>query len=481
MYRMYFDKNVFSYLRSNSKYSELANKLLRKKESLLFMFSQAHIEDIKQDKSNYKYIDLDYIEKYTNSFYMFFNPLTQSINIRIATPQEVYDSSLENSTSTNLSNGVDLESLLKLKDLPMFKEYAILFDSIQILLEKNANRPESYKIDNIPANTTLEMQKYLDTFGLENKEYTWDEWEKLSKEMTDILQNQEGLYKLGRRLGIEELGINKFDISIEDINFDEKLKETKVGKSFSDFFDEMMKYFKDVPLFNNFYLEYIMKYAMLNVLGIDKEKSKNLKFHNVMTDSQHSYYGIFSDYFVTCDKGLLMKSKFFYNFLGLNTKVLSLEEFQNEFSFLEETFNDIGTFYNILQYDIENGLVINHQPSILDDQQLFKIKLSHRYFSYFNYLEISSKHKTNSFILVNDRTGIDDFITYKEIENVVNQIVKLFGTDDNGQSNYNSNDEKSIKENNWDGRIWTHLHSIFKICYLSDLNKLVMVIIQDKD
>lgn len=472
--RIYFDKNVYSNLKTNAKYLELTNKLLNAKDSTIFLFSDAHIDDLMRDNSEHKFSDLDFIERFTDDNYIHINNFNTGCSITYQTPKVVFNRKQFDSNTTGLK--LSLDTILLLKKIPKFKELSILFKTIEELKKVIDEAPNKYSIDFIPESPSSEMQEYINKLGIENKEYDKDEWVKLSNEISDKIQNDEGLFKMGRRLGIKELGLKNINISIKDINFDEMLRESKLGKSFTEAVNIALEPLRNLPLFDNFFAEYTFSYMMMNILGIDEEKNKKAKFRNTQTDSHHSFYGMFSDYFVSSDKGLITKTKVLYNLYGIRTRVLFLDEFIEEFSFLDDNFIDFSSFIQTLRYNIKNSPIVQHKSSLQSEIKSQQQILPNKYFSYFNTLESHFLPESETFIFYNQRNGINDFLMVKEFKSVVNKVHKLLGTDLSGIGEFDDSDLQELRQNEWSGRAWSIGDSSISLKYLQEQNRLILTL-----
>lgn len=84
--------------------------------------------------------------------------------------------------------------------------------------------------------------------------------------------------------------------------------------------------------------KFIAIYNMLDMLSEISEKKSKLKYRNMFIDAMHSFYSIASDYLVTNDNKLMLKSKELHKIINNNedlkinkihTSVISLDEFIN--------------------------------------------------------------------------------------------------------------------------------------------------------
>lgn len=72
MERIYFDKQIFSHLfkQENPVYQNLLIQLLADKHHFLFCYSHAHLLDLKNDKTDIKYKELEFIEQLVGDNYL---------------------------------------------------------------------------------------------------------------------------------------------------------------------------------------------------------------------------------------------------------------------------------------------------------------------------------------------------------------------------------------------------------------------------
>lgn len=202
---------------------------------------------------------------------------------------------------------------------------------------------------------------------------------------------------------------------------------------------------------------FITAFQSLNILGIDKENNKKAKFANTLNDAQHSYYAAHCDVLVSDDAGFLLKSKVVFNLLGIETKVLHVEEFASQIGYFAG-FSDttINGYLKLLQSDLSNGLIINTKPSFKYQRTYTTIKPSQRHFAYFNVFDSIKDYEAGNFVVFyQDVKNYSKFVSYKEFEGVTNKVAEIFGFDDNLRRFYTEVDTKEISNGDWLGRVWT--------------------------
>src|SRR5882672_9869332 len=87
MTTVYLDSCVFQDLKEE-KNKELLKKILAAKSHVLFVFSEAHLYDLDQDKTDHKYADTDFIETIAGPNCYYFTDRTE---FDYRTPREYYD------------------------------------------------------------------------------------------------------------------------------------------------------------------------------------------------------------------------------------------------------------------------------------------------------------------------------------------------------------------------------------------------------
>ncbi len=477
MERIYFDSQIFRYLKDGEKYAEYFNKIYQSKKSCLFLYSQAHINDLKRDKSEKKYTDLEFMGQLVDDNFLFINPLERNCNIVNASPCDVFDKETVSEENTSIPiQDFDLSIIKVLKDLPMMKDYSIIFESLETLnsINETIDTNKTVSIPEFDSELTDDMHHLLESLGVEQKEYSWEEWKDLSNSMGEVFQNNDSIYRLNRKLLKEYIGVDEFKISISEGDFNEKLKQSKLGQTFINLVDSMTDLIKIIPLFDNFFMRYFFSYMILNILGVDNEKNKKSKFKNTENDAHHSYYGMFADYVVSDDIPFLNKTKFLYNFYGIKTKVLTFSEYITEFAFLDPEIINLGSFFEMLKFYIKNSLLIAQAENLLKEPA-YKFILQYKMFSYFNQMEIHEYNNKTVFCFYKHRQNVSDFISFKEIKSVVNQLFNLLDIDNNFKAEFQKEEIPQFNDE-WGGRTWTHDNSEYQLRYIKEQNKFIFVI-----
>jgi hypothetical protein len=118
MERIYFDKQIFSYLfkSDNPVYQKFLQDLLNNKEDFLFCYSHGHLLDLKNDKTDIKYRELDFIESLVGDNYLSYHALDKRTSCYLAKPNEAFKDIVveeESFSFSNLFEDIDLSYATK--------------------------------------------------------------------------------------------------------------------------------------------------------------------------------------------------------------------------------------------------------------------------------------------------------------------------------------------------------------------------------
>ncbi len=439
--RVYFDSNIFRYLKSkDGKYLETYNRLLSYKDRIIYYFSYAHLSDLKQDKTEMKFDDLNFMETLVDKNYLNIRSEEDFVNVVVANPLEAFNSLDDVSVSELfkevLSDDYDEFPELKkiLKDL---FETSIEDFGIRGLDQVNDfENPLKGIFPKLDKNTTL-----LD--------FVLKMWEGLDK-----FNKDSSVWRNLRQYSIENLNLNSFDIDINDVDFDEKLKSTSLQKSFIEFVEDTFKNNESLNKQRR-YNFFTTAYTCLNMLGLDKEKNKKVVFSSFQNDAQHAFYGAHCEYLISDDIQLLTKAKSLYKLFDIETKVLSLDEFIEKLDFIDNNEDtELITFIEKVG-NVFNDSVLLKTDNFGKTKKQHYFKLNSRLFGYFNNMILVTEQNKNSFLgYYKEIKNYSDFISYKEIEIVINNVVSLFGKDVSNKEYFNEVDKAEIIEGNWNGRTW---------------------------
>lgn len=448
MERIYFDKQIFSHLFKGEKplYQNFLKDLIDNKDRFLFCYSHGHLLDLKNDKTDIKYKELDFMESLVGDNYLSYHALDKRTSCYLAKPNEAF-------------KDVDVE------DEPF--SFSSIFEDLDL---SYATQEQAKQLKN--ATDILKNQK-LDFGFLQNQEIPKElndtigkflpvglnpmsiiEWTEHFMGMLKTMEDDKTAYKGLRNVVDKNINNGKFTVEYESIDFNDDLKNSVLQKTFIEFVNNNLNPNGDKTITD--YDFYIQAYFTLDLLGISKEPSKNVKFKNVMNDGYHSYYGAFCNYVISDDQGFLKKTKVLYKLLGINSNVYHIEEFIRYFSILKNSLEkDSDTFSKLLVNDIKNGLVLENKNSLKYNRQTTTIKPFHTYLGYFNRIESINEDNQNFILLRRKTKNYSYFSFYREYEGIINNAFKLFGYDKNLKGKFIWETE-IIEINNgvWEGRFW---------------------------
>ncbi|MBN8837685.1 MAG: hypothetical protein J0I09_10515 [Sphingobacteriia bacterium] len=470
MERIYFDKQIFSYLFKGTDpvYQKFLNDLYSNKKNFLYCYSHGHLLDLKNDPSDIKYKELEFIETLVGDNYLSYHAANKTTSAYLAKPLEAFkDVEIEEEpfSLTNLFDNIDLSLTTPEENekIALAKD-ALLNHKLDFgFLQSEVIAGEQNKI----------LSKVL-PFG--NSSMTLVEWSEHLMDFLKLMQEDKSVYKELRIIADKYINNKKYPIDINDIDFNDDLKNSVLQKTFIEYVNGNLNPNGGKEITN--YDFFINAYFTLDLLGISKEPSKSVKFRSLLNDGYHSYYGAFCDYVVSGDNGFLKKTKAMYKLLNIKTKVYHIEEFIEYFYLLSRTENDSKTFFDLLINDIQNGLVINSRQAITNDRFTTTIKPFHNYFGYFNMLENITENNRNYIFLSRKTENYSYFSFYREYQGVINKAVKLFGIDNNLKGEFEW--EKEIDEINkktWKGRTWNLGHITLIIEINSGTEKLSLLIL----
>lgn len=449
MERIYFDKQVFSFLFKNTDpiYQDFLKELYLNRDNFLFCYSHGHMLDLKNDKTDIKYKELEFIETLVKDNYISYHALDKKTSCYLARPLDAFkDVEEETDTDisfTNLFDDIDLSSLTEeqqqqianAKDLFTNQKLDFGFSNMEGLTE-DIKKPLSKILPiGVPSKTLMEWtQHFMGTLK--------------------SMEEDKSVYKGLRNVVDQYLNNGKFTVDYDSIDFNDDMKNSVLQKTFIEYVKSNLN-----PNGNKEITDYdffIQAYFTLDILGISKERSKNVKFGNVINDSYHSYYGAFCDYVVSEDEGFLKKTRALYRLLDIQTKVFHIDDFIKYFGLLskssESTQND---FFDLLVNDLRSGIVINSKPSIRFNRHTTTIKPYHQYLGFFNRMDSMKEDNKDYVYLYRSTKNYSYFNFYREYEGLINKAVKLFGHDFEFNGEYKwPNENIEINNRKWKGRKW---------------------------
>lgn len=467
MPRIYLDSNIYRYLKKDeeNKLSKLQEFIL-KEDNLHIFFSSAHLFDLGRDKTHHKYDDLKFMEQFTGKNYIHLPSKEEFTVTSLATPSEAFESIVPDPfLSPELDDVLDI-----LKG-------EIEDPEIRELMNNLMNMPLSSKflgIDEMDDPTKESMGHYLPSLQDDStvRDLVTGMIEKFKGFQTDPKLWRNAIKSSQQGLQIKQ----NYNIDINTINFNEELKKTPLATTFIDFVKtiESAQNPKEKQKEHSFH---VTAYNALNILGLDFEKKIN--FASSLDDAEHSFFAAHCDYFIVDDKQLSLKAKVLYKLLGIDTIVLSLEEFLKEstlIKFNSKKINQEELLKNI-QFELKNAFILDTPSSFVYPRDYIKYKPIIPFFLYFNRMDEVKDDKDGVFVvLYRETNNYSRFMSYEEFKTLTNIFVDIFGTDDNLRGEFTNRDKAELKDNKWQGRAWTFENTCFVLEINEGSNKLSFLI-----
>jgi hypothetical protein len=449
MIRVYCDSNIFRLLKErHPSYSpELKQIFEALRDKFLFIFSDAHLDDLK-DSTNIEYLeeDLAIIEAYAkDNYFSYDHSQDKSFKLYLAGAKEafynrdyeaakrgldyVFDS---NKIFEDLGDEPYLAPLKEMMNLYMNQpistqglqlDHSLLDDRSRFLLNKVA--PGFHN--------SMSLREFLQCLHPFTQGIYSD-----PKELTELRRYAADYY-------------NRDDYSFEKwgLEFDSKLKDSAFGKPFLELVDSSLT---EDQLKDDQY-RFCHAYALLEMQGITQErdsknKLKKFTFDSLHRDATHAYFASLCDYLVTDDKGLQVKAHILYSLFGYNTRILSRQDFINSKSMSLANEETWGSLLKSLDYDLKHSFQVLDKINIADQTTVKEFKITHPYFNYFTRLQIVGDEAGSLYALFCRRHKQANFIMYREIELLVTKLLVVFGIDSEGKGPYlfSENDKYQNRE-----------------------------------
>ena len=301
---------VISLMRNKTKYTDIEKYLIYNHGRHSFYYSNAHIQDLKNDKTDNKYLDLEYIGKYLGNNYLckIINKPTMLYN---CPPISAFEDEIKGeedgfASMGDIFNNPFIKNCESLLNFPLDISGIINFDSLNI--------PNEFKtyLENIIENT-----KHFSLENLYNNQMAYQEQ----------LQNNPKLFKWTRRIVKENANLfvngkfNKDNIIHDKIFLKDNSEMT---------FLEYIITNTNIHTNNKddiFQLFFINGFTILNILGLDNEKNEKVQFTNTINDGLHSYYASYCDILVSNDAKMKEKANIMYELFSIKTEIVDPADF----------------------------------------------------------------------------------------------------------------------------------------------------------
>ena len=425
MVTIYLDKQVFSHLfnEREEKYSLLRDKILSHKDEFIFFYSNAHLFDLQDDKTDIKYAEMEFMQSIVDGNRLIYEFPRQEVMKQ--SPREAFEtvgkvgdfSWLDNFDVSQLTdeqlNAINNIVDISIKDLKGELDFNWLTNRIPI----SANE---LQVD-VPIFKSL--MNFIAYNFYENK----------------------NAYKQVRDNTIARYNPKEIKANGEDV-FNEQLSSSPLGLSF---IETIKATLAQIGLSSSdSAIVYYMSYMLLDLFGVNKEARKKVKFQNMQADCCHSFFGSYCDCIVSDDEGLRLKSKTLYKLFNFGTKVYSIDEFIERF---DEAINNNKKSGRKYFDEIFNDYIARQilRTEITPEQTLTYLNTSNKFFGYFNCM-IERKSDNETVIILHKNNDLNQPMLVREIEIIVNRMVKVFN--DLG-ANFTLFDEAvelpQLKADNW--------------------------------
>ena len=425
MITIYLDKQVFSHLFNarEEKYSLLRDKILSHKDEFIFFYSNAHLFDLQDDKTDIKYAEMEFMQSIVDGNRLIYEFPRQEVMKQ--SPREAFEtvgkvgdfSWLDNFDVSQLTdeqlNAINNIVDISIKDLKGELDFNWLTNRIPI----SANE---LQVD-VPIFKAL--MNFIAYNFYENK----------------------NAYKQVRDNTIARYNPKEIKANGEDV-FNEQLSSSPLGLSFIETIKATLA--QTSLSSSDSAIVYYMSYMLLDLFGVNKEARKKVKFQNMQADCCHSFFGSYCDCIVSDDEGLRLKSKTLYKLFNFGTKVYSIDEFIERF---DEAINNNKKSGRKYLDEIFNDYIARQilRTEITPEHTLTYLNTSNKFFGYFNCM-IERKSDNETVIILHKNNDLNQPMLVREIEIIVNRMVKVFN--DMG-ANFTLFDEAvklpQLKADNW--------------------------------
>jgi hypothetical protein len=292
---IYFDTMIISHLRNGTKYNDINGYIIKNENTNTFLYSKAHIYDLMNDKTDEKYLDLEFIGKYFGNNYLLksFNQPPKIFQVR---PLDAYEEELADGNNP-LNNLDDLFDEPYLKIFNELLNFPInITNEINLDLVELPNNYKSYLKNLFSSVTIKELINVQNDF--QNKMY---EDKTLYKYLRSSNKNNQSIVLIDN--------YKNFNI-LEDKIF---IKNDK-KMTFIEYIDSCISISITSPE-ERYYHRFCMGYSIQNSMGLDSEKNNKANFKNTFHDGLHAFYASYCDLLITDDYGIIEKSQLMYKLL----------------------------------------------------------------------------------------------------------------------------------------------------------------------
>lgn len=442
MHRIYCDSNIFRVLKPEhpSFNIELLNAFSDLKEILFFVFSDAHLDDLKNSTDYEKTKrDLLLIGEYCNDNYLSYGLVGKEKNtlqVYLATPLQAFENKDYEAAKNAIAEISGPDFLLNIFDgIPEIKELKPLLEAYLDLpiglfnngvatteLDEQSKEQLNKLLPGYNANMSLgnlinNIMPYAFTLLNDKKEFT-----ELRKYTSNYLNSNELTYK---KWGMQ---------------FSQQLKNSAIGKTFSELLDNAIAgENKHDP-----HYRFTFAYSLLEVLGITNE-GKKFTYDSLSRDADHAFYAASCNFLVTDDKGLQVKAHILYNMMGVETKILSSKDFINRRAQWLGNEESYSSFLSSFTHDRNHSFQVFDHIFIDSGINLKEFKTGHPYFNYFNRYQLTSQNSKIYSFYCKQAVAFGIYF-YREIELLTKKMIKAFGPDDENKGIFKIEEKNTLND-----------------------------------
>jgi hypothetical protein len=400
---------------------------------VLFIYSGAHLDDLKTSVDPYREEDLKLIEKYVNTNYFSRDPIKNITQCLYVSPSDAFKQ-IDYNAMDQTFNNFDLDTIL-FKDLDDSDES----QSMKKLLESIFNLP------------LASLGPTADTSKIEGVHREW--FDKMLPNYSPQMTLKDFMNSFMQYAG-------SYSYKLWGMDFNEKLKD-KFGKTFLEMIDGMLTNKQK----DNLFLRFQNAYNLLEMYNVTKEKvggkTKKFNYWSLHNDATHCYFASMCDYLVTDDKGLQVKAQIMYNLFGISTMIFSTSDFvalTEELLGAEKTTKE---FLDRFVYNMSNSYLISTMSVIETQETVTYYELAKPHFNVFPFIERIDYPSGSSsrfvLTLMKDRTEIP--LLKREVELISKKIYRVLGQDRDEKGEFKL--EEELKSGLL--RTWMFLNMFFQL------------------
>lgn len=434
--RIYLDTNIFSELRKLERQADL-DFLLQLKKRHVFVFSEAHLDDLNQDKTDRKRKDLEFMERLVDKNYLVNDVKEGKADILRFSPAEAFE------RKSFFTGGVaDLLGTLDELTGPLSSLVQQLF-AIRLPLNLASN---------IATMDEPSRKIWLKLIPNPKDDYSLGEWIELFGRFLDALYEDKAVYK-GVRGAMREAAMG-FDFAVgpRDIKMvDQTGKEWSLMEMVNQGVVNANK--NKTPSIHDYL---ITTFLMLNFTGVDSEPNKKARFPNTHNDAGHAFFGGHCDYVVSNDVGFIVKANIVFGMREIGTETMNLEQFLQRMRYLDQITEQSGlALLKALGQGLRHSFVTT-SPSVMFPWRIYvDYKVNEHYLNHFNAVRAIHEGDQSFLLLERHQKNLSQFDMFSEYRVVIQQLLDLFGVDDEGLGRFNEADVEQLRAGTWKGRWWT--------------------------